>query len=129
VLNDHHLLQLQPKFAELEAALAIALDSLDQLTSPPETVRPSDGTTPQPAMSPAPEQTLNPAAVREVLARLREQVAAGDLDAADTLRHLSEYCGAHFPAELKALGQHLDGFNFEEASQVLDTLETRLRET
>ena len=29
----NHLLQFQPKFAELEAALAIVLDSLDQLTS------------------------------------------------------------------------------------------------
>ena len=79
-------------------------------------------------MSPAPEQALNPAAAREVLARLREQVAAGDLDAADTLRHLDENCGTRFPAELKAVRQHLDGFNFDDASQVLETLETLLRE-
>jgi len=81
-----------------------------------------------PTSSPAPEQALNPAAAREVLARLREQVAAGDLDAADTLRHLGENCGTHFRAELKALRQHLDGFNFHEASQVVETLETLLHE-
>ena len=76
----------------------------------------------------APEQALNPAAAREFLAKLREQVAAGDLDAADTLRRLDEDCGTHFRAELKALRQHLDGFNFDEASKVVETLETLLRE-
>jgi signal transduction histidine kinase/CheY-like chemotaxis protein/HPt (histidine-containing phosphotransfer) domain-containing protein len=125
MLNVRQLLQFQTKFGELEEALAIVLDSLDQLTSPPEAVR-SDRTTPP--LPPAPEQALNPAAAREVLARLREQVAAGDLDAADTLRDLSENCGSHFQEELKALRQHLDGFNFDEASQVLEALEVRLRE-
>jgi CheY-like chemotaxis protein/HPt (histidine-containing phosphotransfer) domain-containing protein len=126
VLNDHESLQYQPKFAELEAALAIVLNSLDPLESPLETVRSSDRTAPP--ISPAPEQTLNPAAAREFLARLREQVAAGDLDAADTLRHLGGNCGTHFRVELEALRQHLDGFNFDEAGQVLEALETRLRE-
>ena len=79
-------------------------------------------------MSPAPEQALNPDAAREVLARLRQQVASGDLEAADTLRNLGENCGTHFREELKVLRQHLDGFNFDEASQVLKTLEARLRE-
>jgi two-component system sensor histidine kinase/response regulator len=127
VLNDHHLLLFQPKFAELEAALAIVLDSLDQLTSPLEKVHASDRA-PGPASSLIPVPAWNPAAARELLTKLREQVAVGDLDAADTLRHLDENCGTHFRAELKSLRQHLDGFNFDEASQVLDALETLLRE-
>jgi len=126
VLNDHHLLQFQPKFAELEAALANVLDSLDPLTSPLEPVSSSALTTPP--TSPGPEQALNPAAAREVLARLREQVAAGDLDAAGTLAHLGEKCGTHFRAELETLRQHLDAFNFEDANRIVETLETRLRE-
>ena len=71
---------------------------------------------------------MKPAAARAVLTRLREQVASGDLDATDTLRQLSENCGDHFRAELKAVRQHLDGFKFDEASHVLETLETLLRE-
>jgi CheY-like chemotaxis protein/HPt (histidine-containing phosphotransfer) domain-containing protein len=126
VLNVHHLLQFQTKFPELEAALAIVLESLDQLTAPLETVCSSNRTTPP--MSPAPEQALNRDTAREVLARLRQQVASGDLEAADTLRNLGENCGTHFREELKVLRQHLDGFNFDEASQVLETLEARLRE-
>jgi two-component system sensor histidine kinase/response regulator len=128
VLNDHDLLRFQPKLTELQAALGVVLDSLDKLTPPLETLRSSDWTTPPAPMTlPDPEHALNPAAAREVLARLREQVAAGDLDAADTLRRLGENCGAHVRAELRALKQLLDGFNFDEASQVLEALEARLR--
>jgi signal transduction histidine kinase/CheY-like chemotaxis protein len=128
VLNDHDLLQFQPKLTELQAALGVVLDSLDKLPPPLETLQSSDrATPPAPVTLLDPEHALNPAAAREVLARLREQVAAGDLDAADTLRLLAENCGAHFRAELRALKQHLDGFNFDEANDVLETLESLLR--
>ena len=66
--------------------------------------------------------------MREGLSKLKAQVAAGDLDAAQTLRNLEEICGGHFRPELKALAQHLGAFNFDEASQVIETLEAQLRE-
>jgi hypothetical protein len=123
-LNNHHLSQFQPKLAELEAALAVVLDSLAQLTSASEPVESSD----RPMPAPVQEQAFNPAATREVLTRLRQQVAGGDLDSVQTLRHLEEICGSHFRAELKTLGQLLDAFNFDEAGKVVQALETRLRE-
>lgn len=128
VLKDQALLHYQPKFARLETALAVVLDSLDQLVSPPEPVESSDRTRAAPMMSPALEQPLNRAAARELLAKLREQVAAGDLDAAKALSNLEAVCGTHFRADLDALRQHLDAFNFDDASRVVETLETQLRE-
>jgi signal transduction histidine kinase/DNA-binding response OmpR family regulator/HPt (histidine-containing phosphotransfer) domain-containing protein len=127
-LNEHDWLQFQPKLTELKAALGVVLDSLGKLTPPLETLRSSDRTTPPAPMTlPDLEHALNLPAAREVLARLREQVAVGDLDAADTLRHLGENCGTRFRAELRALKQHVDGFNFDEANDVLETLESLLR--
>ena len=128
VLKDQALLCYQPKLAALETALAVVFDSLDQLPAPPEPVAGSGGTTPAPVTSPAPDQPCHRAAARELLATLREQVAAGDLDAAHALSNLEAVCGTHFRAELEALRQHLDAFNFEDANRVVATLETQLRE-
>jgi HPt (histidine-containing phosphotransfer) domain-containing protein len=128
LLNNHHLSQFQPKLAELEAALAVVLDSLAQLGPSPELAVSSNRTTPAPTMSGAPEQPLNRDAARELLAKLREQVAAGDLDATKALSNLEAVCGTHFRAEMEALRQHLDAFNFDEANRVVETLETQLRE-
>jgi len=127
-LKDQALLHYGAKFAILETALAVVLDSLDQLGSVAEPIESSDQRTPAPMMSTASEQGLDRAVARARLAKLREQVAAGDLDAANTLSNLEAVCGIHFRAELEALRQHLDAFNFEDANRVAEALEIQLRE-
>jgi two-component system, sensor histidine kinase and response regulator len=127
-LKDQAPAHCQAKCAALKTALTVVLDSLNQLVSAAEPTESSGRMTPAAIMPEAPEPALNRAAAREGLAKLREQIAAGDLDAAKELSNLEVACGTHFRAELEALRQHLDAFDFEQANRVVEALETQLRE-
>jgi HPt (histidine-containing phosphotransfer) domain-containing protein len=121
VLNNHQLVQYQTKFAELETSLAVVLDSLDQLTPAP--VQSAENTASDP---PVPDHALDREAVQKILTRIRELVAAGDLDAVQALQQMEEVCGNHFRARLGALRQHLEGFDFEAAGLVVEKIQAAL---
>lgn len=100
------------RFAELKLEMGRVVDSIEGLSKGSE-----------PSVSPEPEQqgAVDLERVSELLASLRENLAAGDLDSlAEEVEALAVVVPGEHRASCQSLGELIDDYEFEEAIELID---------